>query len=444
MEIPYHDLYLMMSAPVSSFTMLENWCTHSEAALEGAVATIVQLNPLLAGKLVSAGDGSSGVACEPNAHSIKLTVVDGPASFVLPGELTEQLTATMELEPLFPILKTGHESLAAGSPLFGVSVAVLPGGLACLRVQLSHLLGDGSAYYQVCAQLHASANGLPVPPMEWVPSPKSAVLAPHFNAEDEFNALRSWAKAFAEKIKANKFPLVAATVLDTAALKQLKAEYTAHAAGAVAYLSTNDVIVAGLNEVTEAPISGMFANMRGRGGHRGAEAFAGNYERQVLYPRDAAKNNPAYVRGKLATDFYHFKTGQVPSLAQCDMACTTSWCQLTQFVEPPGCRVVAHVPLASFVAALAPFELVVCFKADREGTVGLLHNLPLSDPAYQARVAASSIFKRMAPSAIVANQPMVAESMNARIAELEAQVAVLIEQHVGDDERDPISPPTDK
>ena len=72
-------------------------------------------------------------------------------------------------------------------------------------------------------------------------------------------------------------------------------------------------------------------------------------------------------------------------------------CQLSTFVEPKGCEVVAHVPPTYFVSAI-PFEFIVCFKADKKGTVGLLHNLPLEDSVYQARITASSIFKRMAPS----------------------------------------------
>lgn len=67
--------------------------------------------------------------------------------------------------------------------------------------------------------------------------------------------------------------------------------------------------------------------MRGRKEQKGAEACAGNYERNIIYPKDAAKNNPSYVRSKLSTDFYHYERGMMPSepLANCDIMVNTSW-----------------------------------------------------------------------------------------------------------------------
>jgi len=263
------------------------------------------------------------------------------------------------------------------------------------------MLGDGSSYYQVCALLNAAANGLPLPRLEWVPSPKSAAIAPHFTADDEFTMLKSWLPGFMAKLETFKSRAVA-TILDTAALKELKAEYTAQAGGKVEYLSSNDIIVAGLNEVSEATLSSMYANMRNRKDQGTDTAhYAGNFERSILYPKAAAANNPVYVRSKLATDFNHYEAEELPKgpLAKCDLMLNTSWCQLTNFVEPPGCEVIVHVPPTLLVTTI-PCEFVVCFKVDKKGTTGLLHNMDLDDPAYQARIAASSIFRRMAPSSV--------------------------------------------
>lgn len=213
----------------------------------------MQTNPFLTGKLLKST--ADEVVCEPAAHVIALNVINGPSDFTLPTTLTEQLKSALKLEALIKPLDQGHEALASGSPLFSVSVVLLPNNFACLCVQLSHILGDGFTYYRVCAQLNAAVNGLPMPPIHWIPAPKSAVIAPHFDATDEYKALKSWEGGFVEKLKTHK-PKVNVTVLDSAALQTLKTEYTSHAAGAVEYLSTNDIIVAGLNEVTEAPMSG--------------------------------------------------------------------------------------------------------------------------------------------------------------------------------------------
>ena len=62
------------------------------------------------------------------------------------------------------------------------------------------------------------------------------------------------------------------------------------------------------------------------------------------HDRERGAANPGFYRSKLCKDFVGYETGHLNEAAfvECDLSFITNWCQLTEFLIPPGSTLLAH------------------------------------------------------------------------------------------------------
>ena len=159
-EISDTDSNRYLAAPtITSLTLVSNWSSAAEESLKHAVNKLVELNPILTGKLIQNPKGIN-IQVVSGEHFDLFDVIDGPSSFVLPKDVYGRIKALhTHIEPCFDVLGLPIEQLATGSRLFGVSVCRLPDSHACYLIQLSHMIGDGATYYMLLGQLQDLIQG---------------------------------------------------------------------------------------------------------------------------------------------------------------------------------------------------------------------------------------------------------------------------------------------
>jgi hypothetical protein len=230
--------------------LCSGWTPDTTASLRAAVAAVADANPLLTGRIAKAGDDFMVLPSVFNIDDIFKTTV-GPSDYAIPSALTDQIKSMQTfIEPMFEPF-TLSTDMASGKPLFRCTVMTLSPGDVCFCIELSHIIGDGATYYRMCDHINTAINGGVVPQTMWKPAGKDVGVPTHFSEEDAFTLAGGWVPAFLER-KANEPARESLlNVLNSAAILALKPKLLAAAgpSSGVKFLSSNDVIVAGVAEV---------------------------------------------------------------------------------------------------------------------------------------------------------------------------------------------------
>lgn len=208
---------------------------------------------------------------------------------------------------------------------------------------------------------------------------------------------KSWLPALAENAKENaENPRIATwAVVNKEAVEEIKKEKLI-GEKSCSFISTNDIIVAGISEVATASITCVMMNMRGRVQNLGPER-ACNGERVCMLPREKIINNPVYLRSKIINSgrFSAFDSGEMNEDAfhTGPLTGTSNWCSLTKHLSFEGSELMVHLAPGFFTTEM-PFDMNVMFEADTAGTIGLVHNMR-NTASFKERVAKSAIFRRI-------------------------------------------------
>lgn len=413
LQIPGCDLALYTVAPpVSSITLLSGWTETHTTSLKSAVQQIVDKNPVLTGAIKKYSDTDVKVE-NYGKYKDFVIEIDGPTDFPIPKGTENAIKIVHStLEPLFQAhsIGGGQKNIDEGNELFRVILMKLPDNHMAHVIEMSHLIGDGSTYYKICKQLDCAMKGKPITELQWVPSNDKVAWPATYNDEDRALAASGWLPGFVEKIgfyapgspDARKATV---NVINPHAIAKLKEEYAeaAQAMGAP-FLSTNDLITAGVCEVTEHEIAGMYADMRGKDPSL-KDTLAGNYERMVQFPSKKGAN-PAFIRSKACKDWAYYTVGNNGRVTEgkakeawlkCELTLITNWSTLTNFVEPPDTKVVCHCAPCGFVEGLPALDLGIIFKADNEGTICMIENWTAGKRGRELdkQIQTSKIFKRL-------------------------------------------------
>eukprot|EP00945_MAST-04E_sp_MAST-4E-sp1_P005013 g5013.t1 len=279
-------------------------------------------------------------------------------------------------------------------------------GIAAYYIELCHYLDDGATYYKVIAQINAAFNaalsGEPLPaskqPLDWVSAPET-IYKPEFLTKRDRELIgpvlgAAWGAKMAAlapgALDGVEFSFVNAE--NAEAVKREALDKTENKD--VAFLSTNDIVMAGLSKVNSAfEMSQLVVNMRGR--HPGASPNkAGNFQRPLWFPAHEGAGNPCYFRRLLSNGrHYHYGADELPEapFRDCELTVVTNWAGLTHTIVPNGGTLLAHMPVPGAIALPLPFAVV--FKADA-GTVGIMHRIPFN-AKLKARAAASELWRRI-------------------------------------------------
>mmetsp|Transcript_12499 Transcript_12499/g.24325 ORF Transcript_12499/g.24325 Transcript_12499/m.24325 type:complete len:435 (-) Transcript_12499:240-1544(-) len=413
-ELTPLDLALYaITGPVASFTLMCGWTDGTTTQLKAATHLVVEQNPFLAGRIRRrAADGAAIV--EAGGHTEFIVEIDGPVDFAIPHGTKEAIALLHSLERRFAQVSIGRyeQLIQSGGPLFRIILMKLSADYMAYAVEVNHMIADGCTHYQIQNLINCAVNGRSVPELDWKPAPEAVAFPALYNGEDKEMALTGWLPSFMEKCGeyapgTENARIADVTILTTDSVAALKKEYQAVAdAEGLKYLSTNDLIVAGLTEVVEHGANcHMIANMRDRmPGVSGN--VAGNYERVIHFPASKAAATPTFVRLLNKTWGYFGQKGN-PRLSSeggpkeagqaCNFLAVTNWASLTHFIEPAGTCVVAHCAPSNYVTDVAGFDLAVIFKADSKGTLAVLSNHLAGKRGEELReqMSRSEIFSRL-------------------------------------------------
>ena len=145
---------------IVTYTLVSGWTDETTEAFRDAVEKVVQLNPILTGRVykhrpfpILHRKGETVHLCvQPGVFSLQnhnfVTVVDAPADFPSPEGMNCISALDLIEERINPLMgihceSTGKE-IAKKLPLFGAYVVRLKDHHACLAIKMSHSLGDGA------------------------------------------------------------------------------------------------------------------------------------------------------------------------------------------------------------------------------------------------------------------------------------------------------------
>jgi len=402
-----------ITGPVASMTLVAGWTEGMTAQLKAAIAKLVEQKPILAGTIRKRAEDEVPFV-EAGVHKDFVFEIAGPEDFVVPRNTTDAIAMLQSWEAMFAEKSIGRfeQIVETEGPLFRVILMKLPSAHMAYVVEVNHMIADGASYYKIIDFINCAINARPLPELLWEAAPETVMIPDVYSQEDKDLALTGWLPAFMEKFAlyapgTNSARVVDVRVVDNDAVAAMKQEYLPSArAEGFDFVSTNDLIMAGLMELTDEGANGnMLANMRDRMPGI-TNNVMGNFERLVGFPASAAAANPVFFRS-LNKTFVHWGSESNPQLSSeggpkeaqvaCNFATVTNWASLTHFIEPEGACVLGHCALSSFVTDVAGFDLSVVLKVDSKGTLAVMSN-HLAGKRYeeiQERVSNSKVFQHL-------------------------------------------------
>jgi len=279
-------------------------------------------------------------------------------------------------------------------------------------VEVSHTIADACSHYKIIDFINCAINGHPLPELQWMATSETVMFPEEYSPEDREVFCKGLVSSALFERSAKYSPgtddarVIDIRFVDSGAIAAMKQEHLASAqADGVAFISTNDLIMAGFAELTdEGAIVNMLANMRGR--LPGVtNNIMGNFSRIVSFPASAAAASPAFVRS-LNKSFVHFGSEGNPRLSSeggpkeaalaCNYAWVTNWASMTRFIEPEGAHILGHCgPNRLFSCAAC--DLAIILKVDSKGTLAVMSNhlAGKRGKEIQERVSNSKIFQHL-------------------------------------------------
>ena len=293
--------------------------------------------------------------------------------FVIIEPDNSTLSRDMPIDQLGKAAKKFLSMNEASEPLFRVSVVPCranPETNFALIVQLSHIIGDGSTFYQIHNML-CSIDAMTIAeliPDRILTTGKQQVLAMG-QAEYDFmttlpyflNCIGGliWTKTFGSPHQSRFFSV------DDARMRQAKRD----AAKGVPFVSTNDVITSWFLQESKCTHGLMLINFRNRlEGH--ADRHAGNYENCLFYRLEDSAT-PGLIRQSLSSFRRTITTSSMPSFWKVlfsSTAIVTNWSSFAKPAVIEGCQEDLHVPLYD-IATMIPstIAILIIFRSGPRG-----------------------------------------------------------------------------
>lgn len=181
-------LFRMVNVPanptITTHNIAQDWDNDRIEALEAAVHRLVDRNPILSGvlhdcsKLEDEGTTKKrvrGIYAEPRkGEQTCVHYVPAPSGIPSPAMLDRNDSVALTnyvqtyIEPHIPRSKKGSEEIANKLPIFGVHIMRLPDGHVYYAPRLSHVVGDGTTYYQLLEELNAILYRKKLPPPNYM------------------------------------------------------------------------------------------------------------------------------------------------------------------------------------------------------------------------------------------------------------------------------------
>ena len=145
-------------------------------AMESALATILDLNPILTGCIVKkthSVTGQNGFLVEPKYFQLedgfKVIHMEVDKSFKVPSDERDMaMFITGTCDPFITRLGTGLSQMKNKSPLFSFTVINLPDNKhVVLQFSMSHAIADGYTVSKIMSQLNQSLQDKVITPLRW-------------------------------------------------------------------------------------------------------------------------------------------------------------------------------------------------------------------------------------------------------------------------------------
>ena len=404
--------FLVGQPAVSTTTVYEGDALLAAAFLRERVALVVKLNPWLGGRLFwsdsPSGDKPRKLHLAYNAAAVSAAAEAGNFFEFVALDEAERLDAAYSayqrgISPastgtlaaaLNPFVVPGGtlrgpQLVEAADPapkLFRVSLHALSGGRFMLVTSLSHILGDGATYYALHCMLsqgvkpHAQPRALTVKRMDdaEIDDKTDALMgAPGAGMEwvTWFMSPGSLFRIVKLLLLGPKMRVGIQRVSSEWVAQQKAAEMAAAAAEGVAFVSTNDVIMAALARASQDAVVIMAVNLRGRVAGLGHD-MAGNYENGIAFLREDADAAWKVRRSLSAGRLHRLSDKPLPGFFEslsrsCGVSLVSIWATFYHDVALPGAVLLKHMPCPSDAIDSFPMCVYVIY-APREGEVEIV------------------------------------------------------------------------
>lgn len=362
-------------------------------ALRERLAAVVAANPWLGGSLEKRkGEKLWRLTYDP-AGPLR----DGIFAVASPGEHNVH---DVSYATIHKVLKAAELEVKGGSSAVNkdavqLKCTVIPeNDRWALVFSISHTIADGYTYYAVYNMLSASAeikSYSPVRKDSFSSDLPGAVGKRETKVWFSLGFLLNVATSmlFGGKVKSR------CRLVDPAKVEAAKA--AAKGDGDSAFVSTNDVLVAGWARLTRAQLLEMPINLRDRlPGISGADA--GNYEWVVFYQEEDCKR-PGQIRKSLtASPGQYMRCGKNPprplrsgfSLMRARYAIITNWATFAKALDLPGCEQRLHMPFFN-IADVPGDAIAFIFRATAKETGVLMLTRKLREEDFAGSVFGGSV-----------------------------------------------------
>lgn len=352
---------------ITTVTFMRGDPDAASASLRKRLDKLIKANPWLTGSLVKTANADLVLSYSAVPSADRICQLFNPA-----GYSKAALSSTMDFVQLCRCITgtsveipKGSSCIGNGAPLVALSVlpdALRPEDTFALVFSCSHVIVDGFNYYQLLSML--SSDGT----IESLnASRKHEIVAASAVAigekESVFQASKSLVCNVVCSMMCGRTPLLQTYYVDSGRIKSAKSE--ACQADDIDFVSTNDVLVSAFGNMTQARVTLMPINFRGRlPGFN--ENDAGNYEGAlILCPDDYAE--PGLIRKSLSSGpptYLRQTTAALPGCCEtmrCRLSMVTNWtfpCFTEVVID--NCEQMLHIPVCN--VTMVPFDCAVVYR----------------------------------------------------------------------------------
>lgn len=382
--------FMLAWPSIATFTLVQGWKNDDEEysrKLKQAVNTIIDRNPILAGKaqmmISQTFFPKVEISITPNAfptskhdffHEIHIYSTKAFKSISEMSETEILSFMDREIAPLIPKLKSVLDLILGQKQLFDVHLIHLPGSYACYVVQMAHCIGDGVTYYNIMNEINrAFHNEDVVIPIDW----RNEAIRTHEVFPQRFSRRdkdRAYGLAFFLGILKNVWNMkkerkIGYIILDKEKVETMRKVLLSKKDHD--YLSANDIITSALCEANQS--SDIFAfTMSMRGLHN--RHLGGNFHNEIPFPRKIAMD-PNQFRKILRKGFY-YESNQIPlcPFVLGRVGRISNIATVQKLIQSENLQVLCHTMLSAFVENVPLDTAFICSMNHKHGSYVILHN----------------------------------------------------------------------
>ena len=242
------------------------------------------------------------------------------------------------------MVKVGIDCVDNDEPIFKLTIfKIKPSKQYALVMSMSHIIGDGSTYYEFMSMLDSvnSIRSLDAQRYQDTLDAAKANIHETLNPDNIFGICSLFGIFVNVFIRPPLKPHL--FYIDENALKDYKESFISES---VAYVSSNDVLVSWFVRFLRATLVSMAMGLRGR--ISGLDNNnAGNYIANVLF-RSQDVDSPEKLRKILSSTPYIGSSKISPRLSECllmTVVCTTNWSTFCKEISINDDKQILHIPL---------------------------------------------------------------------------------------------------